>query len=80
MPEILVRLQRHFCPSVAYERATLHVSQCEMRHSNPILQEVAWQLLFGKTNVNFEESYKFMHSSNMSTNVEEKFIYLFIEI
>ena len=35
----------------------LHVSQREMRHSNPMHR----QQLFRKTNVNFEESYKFMY-------------------
>ena len=60
----------------------LHVSQCEMRHSNPMLQPSATrvsfggklhgQLLFWKTNVNFEASYKFVCSLNMSTKRRKK--------
>ena len=48
-----------------YVRPPLHVSQCEVRRSNPGTRvsfggNLHDQLLFGKTNVNFEESYVYL--------------------
>ena len=59
------------CP---YLRPPVHVSHCEMPHSSLTLlrREVAWPAAFRKTNGKFEESYKFMYSLNMSTNVERR--------
>ena len=73
LPSICPSLHPSVCPP-------LYVSQYEIRHSTlPFAATCIFfggklhgQLLFRKTNGNFEESYKFMYSLNMSTNEKRR--------